>query len=199
MPNTSLKSNRINVKNLVYCLLTSDSPTGVTYGEVDTLAPAMTVQVTPTQATGTLYGDGVQTENIGKLTGLAVKLEVNKIPIEKRAKILGHTYQQGVLVKNASDEAPYIAMGYLIEGTNGYNEYVWLLKGRAQEITSNAQQQSDKINFATDSLNINFIARDYDGHLEFDGDTANSDFTSAQADAWFENGPITYPTYTTGE
>lgn len=198
MANASLKSNRINVKGLVFCLLTSDTSTGVTYGEVEDMAPAMTVQVTPTQATGVLYGNGVQTENIGKLTALAVKLEVNKIPIEKRAKMLGHKYQQGVMIKNADDEAPYIAMGYVIEGTNGYSEYVWLLKGRAQEITSNAQQQNDKINFATDSLNINFIARDYDGNLEFDGDTANADFTSAQAAAWFENGPVSYPVYPIG-
>lgn len=192
--NTSAVSNRINIKNLVYCLLTSDDSSAVTYGSVKSLAKVMTIDITPSQATGVLYGDGAQTENIAKLTGIAVKVEANKIAIEDRAAILGHTYSDGVVVKNASDEAPYIAMGYQVEGTNGYSEYVWLLKGRAQEITQSAKQQDDKINFSTDTFNVNFIPREHDGYLEFDADTANADFTSTQASAWFTNGPVTYPT-----
>lgn len=195
-PNVSSKSNRINVLNLVYCLQTKDDTTGVTYGDVMSLAKAMTLQVTPTQATGVLYGDGAQQENIGKLTGIATKLEVNKIAIEDRAKLLGHKYQDGVLIKNTDDEAPYIALGYKVEGTNNCDEYVWLLKGRAQEINSDLQQQNDKINFSTDSLTLNFIRREYDGDLSYEADSANADFTSAQAAAWFLAGPSTYPTPT---
>ena len=189
----SVKSNRINIKNLVYCLLVSDDASGVSYDTVNPLAKVMTVEVTPSQATGVLYGDGAQQENIAKLTGIAVKIEANKIAIEDRAAILGHKYQNGVIVKSASDEAPYIAVGYEVEGTNGCNEYVWLLKGRAQEINSSAKQQDDKINFSTDTFNVNFIPRDFDGYLEFDADTSNSEFTSQQAAAWFTTGPVTYP------
>lgn len=189
----SQKSNRINVKNLVYCVMTSDNSMGVSYDTVKDLAKAMTIEVTPAQATGVLYGDGSQQENIAKLTGIATKLEVNKIAIEDRAVILGHKYENGVLIKSASDEAPYIAMGYKVEGTNNYAEYVWLLKGRAQEISSSVQQQNDKINFSTDILNINFIPRDYDDFIEFDADTANENFTDTQAEKWFENGPESYP------
>ena len=60
--NVSSKSNRINVKNLVFCTLTSDDSSGVVYGDVYPLAKAMTIEVTPTQATGVLYGDGAQQE-----------------------------------------------------------------------------------------------------------------------------------------
>lgn len=190
---TSAKSNRINVKNLVYCILNSDSASGVEYGDVIPLAKAMTVDVTPSQATGVLYGDGVQTENIAKLTGLSAALEVNKIAIENRAAIQGHKFENGVMVYAAGDEAPYIALGYMVEGTNGYNEYVWLLKGRVQEGNQKASQANDNINFTTDSMTINFIARDYDSFFEFTGDTANSDFTAEQAADWFKSGPVTYP------
>lgn len=123
-----MKSNRINVKNLKYCKLLSDDESGVTYDDVKDFAKAMTIDVQPSQATGVLYGDGAQQENIAKLTGIATKLEVNKIPIEVRADILGHAFNNGVLVKGAGDEAPYIALGYQIEGTNGCSEFVWLLR-----------------------------------------------------------------------
>lgn len=191
--NTSSKSNRINVKNLVFCLLKSDNSAGVTYEDVQSLAKAMTIEVTPTQATGVLYGDGVQQENIGKLTGLSVALEVNKVSIENRAVIQGHKFEDGVMIHAVEDRAPYIAMGYEIEGTNGYSEYVWLLKGRAQEMNQRASQANENINFTTDNITINFIARDYDGFFEFTGDTANSDMSSDQAEAWLTTAPVTYP------
>lgn len=193
MANTSSKSNRINVKNLVYCLLTSDGDAGVAYDAVKPLAKAMTVEVTPTQATGILYGDGVQQENIAKITGLSAALEVNKIAIEDKAIIMGHTYEDGVMILGSSDQAPYIAVGYQIEGTNGYSEYVWLLKGRVQEGNQNASQATDNINFTTDNMTINFIPREFDGYMEFTGDSSNADLFDDQVSAWFTNGPVTYP------
>lgn len=194
--NVSAKSNRINVKNLVFCTLTSDDSTGVVYGDVNPLAKAMTIEVTPSQATGVLYGDGAQQENLAKLTGLAAALEVNKIAIENRAIIQGHTYENGVMIYSADDEAPYIAIGYEVEGTNGYSEYVWLLKGRVQEGNQNASQATDRINFTTDKMTINFIPREYDRYLEFTADSANSELESDQVDDWFVTGPVTYPKHT---
>lgn len=190
---TSVKSNRINVKNLVYTVLSTDTNAGVEYGDVKSLAKAMTIQVTPSQATGVLYGDGAQEENLAKLTGLSAKFEVNKIAIENRAEIQGHTYENGVMIYDKADQAPYIAVGYQIEGTNSYSEYVWLLKGRVQEGNQNVDQATDKINFSTDEMTINFIPREYDGYMEFTADTSNGDFYSDQAAAWLTTAPVTYP------
>ena len=187
--NTSKKSNRINVKNLVMALLLTDTAEGSTYGNVESISPAMQVQLTPSLSTGTLHGDGMQQENIAKLNGIAMVLDVNKVKIETRAKMLGHTYENGVLIEKAGDEAPYIAIGYLVEGTNKCNEYVWLLKGRAQPFNSTVQQSTDNINFSTDSININFIPRDCDGALRYFADSANADLTEEQIEKWFAAGP----------
>ena len=46
--NKSKKTNRINIKNMVYALLTSDTAAGTEYGEVKPLGKAMQVQLTPT-------------------------------------------------------------------------------------------------------------------------------------------------------
>ena len=187
--NVSKKSNRINVKNLVMALLLTDTAEGATYGNVESISPAMQVQLTPSLSSGTLHGDGVQQENIAKLNGIAMVMDVNKVKIETRAKMLGHTYENGVLIEKAGDEAPYIAVGYLVEGTNKCNEYVWLLKGRAQPFNSTVQQSTDNINFSTDSININFIPRDCDGALRYFADSANADLTEGQIEKWFAAGP----------
>ena len=75
---------------MVYALLTSDTAAGTEYGEVKPLGKAMQVQLTPSLASGVLYGEGAQSENIAKLNGIAAVLDVNKIAIEDRAEILGH-------------------------------------------------------------------------------------------------------------
>lgn len=187
--NTSKKANRINIRNVVYCLLLTDGKEGTTYGDVKPLSPAMQVQLTPSLSSGVLYGNGVQQENIAKLNGIALALDVNKVSIEDRAAILGHTYENGILIENAGDEAPYIAVGYEVEQTNKCKELVWLLKGRAQPFNSSVQQTTDSINFSTDSISVNFIARDSDSQLKYFADSANADLTEAQISKWFLAGP----------
>ena len=192
--NVSAKSYRINVMNPVYAQLTSDTAETVEYGTVKPLGEAMQVQITPSVAVGKLFGNGVPQEDISKLTGLAMVLDATKIPIEDKAIIQGHEYKGGVVIEKAGDEAPYIAIGYMIEGTNKKNEYVWLLKGRAAPMNETVKQSEDNITFSTDTININFIPRVKDKEIRYYADSANDTFTSAQADAWFKTGPATYPT-----
>lgn len=189
----SKKANRINIQNVVYCKMLSDEPGSATYDEVKPLSPAMQVQLTTTLASGILYGDGAQQENIAKITGIALVLDVNKVPIEDRAIILGNKYENGILQEVAGDEAPYIAVGYEVPETNGCKELIWLLKGRAQPYNSNVQQSTENINFSTDSITINFIPRDADKLLRFFGDTANADLQEQQVTKWFTTGPSVPP------
>lgn len=195
----SKRSNRINIKKPVVALVTSDTEEGTTYGDVEILGEAMQIQLTPAVASGVLFGNGVQTENIGKLSGIAVSLDLNKLYIEKRALILGNEYKDGVLIETAGQEPPYIALGYEVEQTNGTSELVWLLKGRAQPVNETRQQSTDNIVFSTDSITINFIPRDSDHQIRFFGDTANPDFTKEQADKFFTTGPVEYPKKTAQE
>lgn len=194
--NTSAKSYRINITNPVYALLTADAKDAVTYGEVKPLGEAMQVQLTPSVATGKLHGNGVVKEDISKLKGIAMAFDATKIPIEDRAIIQGHQYKNGVMVEKDGDEAPYLAFGYMVEGTNGKAEYVWMLKGRSAPMNETHKQSEDNITFSTDTVNINFIPREKDKEIRYFADSANADFTAAQAEAWFKTGPVSYPTAT---
>lgn len=195
--NKSTKANRINIVDPVYAVIQSDTKEGTTYGEVKRLGAAMQVQLTASISSGVLYGNGVQQENISKLNGIALVADVNKINIEDRAAILGHKYENGVIHEKAGDEAPYIAVGYKVEQTNGKVELIWLLKGRAQPTNSSVQQSTENFNFSTDSITVNFIPRDSDMELRFFADSANDDLTQSQIDAWFLTGPSKAPIPTT--
>ena len=189
----SIKSNRINVKNLKYCLLTTDDSTGTTYGEVKDFGKAMQIQLTPSVSKGELYGEGVKQEDVSILNGIAVVADVNKVFAEVRAEICGNEFKDGVVIEAAGDEPPYIALGYEVEQTHGKSEFIWLLKGQAQPINATTKQSEGNVTFSTDSVTINFIPRESDQWLRFFGDAANPDFTDAQAAKWFTTGPSTYP------
>ena len=189
----SAKSYSINIKYPVYAVFTLDASDAVTYDAVNKLGEAMQVQITPSVASGTLHGNGVPVEDISKLKGIAMAFDATKIPIEDRAIIQGHEFKDGVMVEKAGDEAPYIAFGYMVEGSNKKNEYIWLLKGRCAPMNETHKQSEDNINFSTDTLNVNFIPREKDGEIRYYADSANSTFTEKQAEDWFKTGPVTYP------
>lgn len=183
------KTARINVKNMVYAIITKDDRDGAEYGEIKPFAKAMQIQCTPSIATGTLYGDGVKQEVISKLTGLTVVADINKLAIDTRTELLGITYVDGVAVEKAGDEPKEIGLGYLVEQTNNSAEYIWLLKGRPQPYASTVQQQTDNINFSTDSITIEFVPREYDEAMRVFADSADETFTADKQATFFDSVP----------
>lgn len=193
---SSKKSNRINIARPVYSLILTDTAEGTTYGPVKQFGKAMQVQITPQVTTGVLYGEGSKEEDLPKLKGLAVAIDINKLFTETRAEIMGNTKIDGIVIEKDGDEPPYMALGYEVEQTGNTKEQVWLLKGRAQPANQTIQQSTDNINFSTDSVTINFIPRESDKQIRFYGDTADSDYSAAQATVFFATGPVTYPAKT---
>ena len=187
--NVSKRSYKINVKKPVYCKLTSDTLSGVSYGAVTSLGEAMQFQVTAVSSSGQLYGNGAIVDSSSKLVGLTVVFDATKLPIEVVADIYNQTYTNGVLQEKAGEQANYIALGYEVEQTTGDSEYVWLLKGRPQPLNENTQQSEANITYSTDQMTIDFVRRIYDDMLRYKADAANADFTAAQAAAWFTSGP----------
>jgi phi13 family phage major tail protein len=185
----SAKANIFNVKRIVYAKILKDDTTAFNHGPIKNFGAPMQVALTPSYATGVLYGGGVKTEDMSKITGAALKADVNKVPIEVRADIYGHEYSGGELIVHKDDQAPEIAIGYEMEATGNNQEFVWLFKGRAKPFAKTVQQTTDNMNFSTDSIEIGFVPREHDGELKRDADTANPDFTSEKAATYLDTIP----------
>ena len=189
MNSTSKQAYKINIKKPVYCEVLTDTAEGTTYGDVKSLGDAQQIQVTAVSSTGQLYGDGAIVDSSAKLTGLTVVLNTTKVAVEARADIYNYTVTNGVVQVKAGVQAKYIALGYEVEQTSGDSEYVWLLKGRPQALNENVQQSENNITYSTDQMTIDFVKRVSDDMLQYFADAANADFTAAQAEKWFTNGP----------
>ena len=175
--NVSAKSNRINISKAVFAPVTSNTSAAYTAGAVKDFGAVMSVTLTPQYATGKLYGRGIKTEDISKLTGMTVQMEINKIAIEILAEIYGYDFTTGVLTKTADDKPKEIAFGFEVESTNG-KEYCWLFSGKAQPFGNTYKQSEDNITFSTDTLTIEFVPRELDKAVCKCADTANPAFTT---------------------
>lgn len=185
----SKQANRINVSKIVYTLVTKDTSTEYTHGPIKTLGEPMQVQLTPSLASGMLYGGGVKTEDLAKLTGIELQIDLNKVPIEVRAEIMGNKYENGILSENKKDQAKDIAVGFEVEETGDNREFMWAFVGKPKPFANTVKQSEDNLTFSTDTISIGFKPRKIDGDIRKIGDTANEDFTSAMADTFLDSVP----------
>lgn len=196
MPNISTETYRINVENAGYALVTTNTSVNYLLGTKVSLPGLRSIDLTLQLASGKLYGDGSIACNIAQATGATVKVDINKIAIENRAKMLGQTYDNGILDVKAGDTAPLMALYVEVVSDQGTKEQMWFLCGVAQPFGLTGQQREDNINFSTDSMTVEFKPRMLDKKIYRLGDTANADFTSAHSLAFASNPDATGTTVT---
>ena len=180
---------KFNVKNCQYAPVSVDNSTTYTIGTVVPLPDLRTIDITFLTATGELYGDGKLAAKDAKLTGAQAKIGINKIPQAARADMLGHTVDSnGIMHVKTTDVQKQIAVYAELELNNGGYEAVWLLSGKCEPINITGNQAEGNINYTTDELTINFIARKKDSEVIQQADTDNASFTTAAQTA-FKAGP----------
>lgn len=195
---TISNSYRMNVKNLVYAILQTDTSTESTYGTVKKFASARQIQITPTVANGECYGDGVKEKAQSKITGYDITVDVNKAQIDVRADWFGHKLTaDGELIVNKDDVPATFAFGYEIEQSEGHRELVWLLKCTAQPYSYTVSQAEGNIKYSNDSIKLTAVCRESDGNFQLIGDTNNSTFTDEKANAFLSTAPTTITPETT--
>jgi len=162
MPETVKHSAAIGVEDLVYATLT-DEALG-TYGTVAPISPLINVKVTPKVSADTIYADNIAVERVTTLGDVDVEFETQDLPLEVQAALLGHTLDPlgGVLKYGHDDLAPYVALGFKIKKGNGKYRYVWLLKGKFEDLAEDVTTQEDKAKFSTAKLKGSFMPRSSD-------------------------------------
>lgn len=179
---------RINVRNAKYKLLQENTTSAYTLGEDTYPLPGLrSIDLAILMASGTLYGDGVIDENVDKITGAQVKLDINKIPIEDRARMNGAKYN-GIMDLTTDDKAPEIALYLETESSKtGGKEQMWLLCGKVQPIGMAVQQTEGNVNFSTDTMTVACTQRKKDNKVLRLGDTENTKFTEKDSKEFEKN------------
>lgn len=151
----------VNVVRPVYALLTTESEDSAqnAYGTVTAISPAMSIKTDPDIADDTLYGDGGARETVTSKGKTSIEIAVNTTSLEFQGAAFGHEYNNGVLIDKGTDTAPYLAVGFAIEKSNGKHRCYWFLKGKFEENGVDVKQKEDKVEFSTPTLKGNFLDR----------------------------------------
>lgn len=186
-------SAQIGLEHLVYAIMHDD---GITYDTPKLLSPAIEAKITPKTNSDTLYADDKSVENATTLGEIDVELQTQDVPLQAQADLLGHKIDsKGVLVHSGTDDTPYVAIGFKSKKGDNTYRFVWLLKGRFQEIEEDYKTKEDKANFATPSLKATFVTRD-DDNWKFIADENNgldSDTMAHWFDAVYQSNADTEP------
>lgn len=139
-PNTvkpaSVTKSTIGVKDLRIAKITADTASGTTYDAVQKLAGAIEVSISANNADPDVqYADDIEFDVVNPDPELSVSVKLADVPLEIQAMLRGHERDtDGQLIKKATDEADYFALGFVSEKTNHKLRYVWLYKCRAKFI-----------------------------------------------------------------
>jgi phi13 family phage major tail protein len=156
------KGIRIGMDKIHYAIMTDEEQE--TYDTPKPILGAITGTVSPTTNTETLYADDQAWETASALGEIEVELNVADLPREVLADLLGATVDaNGVLVQSKSDVAPYVAIGFRSQKSNGKYRYFWLYKGKFQPNEEEFQTKEDSPSFQTPTITGTFISRQTDG------------------------------------
>jgi phi13 family phage major tail protein len=180
----TVHSALVGLKDLYYALLTKDDETGVTYGTPAKVSAAITAKISPKVDSAVLYADDGPAETAIAMGEVDVELETQDLPLEIQAAVLGHTLNAatGVMVKNSSDTAPYLALGFKAKKANGKYRFIWLLKGKFSPAEEEYKTSEDKVTYNTPKIKASFVKRANDNNWQY---IADEDSGFVGAETWF--------------
>lgn len=176
----------VGLKDLHYAKVKKDDEATLEYDAIKKIIGAINASIKPKTSSETLYADDGPSDTVSSLGEIEVEFEAKDLPLDVQSDLLGHTIKNGVLIKNAADLAPYVALGFRsMKSTNKYR-YIWVLKGRFELIEESYETKGDKVNFQTPKIKGVFIKTDNNGDWEYTGDEDMTDFTADMAANWFK-------------
>lgn len=142
-----------NIRKLYYAILKSETGEEATYEPIKYLPGLREITVTPEEQSGEIYAEGMVWDADTELGKIGVTLDATDLDIETYAELLGKQIDSnGGVIDNAHDEAPYIALMYEKEMTQGVMEYATLFKGKLSIPEDKAKTREGNVEYQTKSM-----------------------------------------------
>lgn len=156
------------------------------YDDPEVLAKSIEVTITPSYREGKLSASNVTVRNLKRVDTYAVKLNVDKIPHDKMAKIMGRKLDgNGVQLITGSANAPYVAIGFACTLDDGTKECWWMYKGNFAELSKTAKTDGEKLEYQTPTIEGVFVRRQDNDALAAVVDSADDTVPETVFEQWF--------------
>lgn len=139
------------------------------YTEGFSCGHAMSMNIAPQYAEGSLFGDNMKVEYDKEFKYADITIETTSLPIKAHEVMFGHTISEGSGSSNdsiafkATDESGYVGVGvYVTEKVDGKKKYVacWMPKCKFSEGEDAFKTKGDNIEYQTPSISGQALASD---------------------------------------
>lgn len=191
MPEASekiVRSRTVSFRDIHVAKVTANTETEYTTETPSKLARAITGKISDSFSAEKIYSDDTVEDVNMSYQGTSVELEVNSLAPQDKAKVFGHLYEKGYLVKSKDDTPPEMALGWRAKKLNGKYEFVWLYCGRFdQGLEDNYETKGESTTTQTATLKGDFYERQIDGRYHCSVDESNLIDTYTEAAAAIKN------------
>ena len=173
-PASKLASGQfINIQKLHVAKLLTDTTEGTaTYEEPIDLGKVLrSVDIKPTTSTADLYADGQSIDTASNTASYELTFDTAALPLEYVAYLLGHKFENGQMVANKDDVAPYFGLMFQSDKRNGGVRYMKFFKTQFSEPSVTGSTKEENISYQTPTLTAKAIYRLSDGNSYTFADT----------------------------
>lgn len=174
-----------DVKNIYYAIATVADDGAVTYGTPKKIFDLQKISLSISSSTEKHYtSDGP--DIINSFEGGTITIGTYGIDNATLAELEGHEVDSNhVVIEKATDEAPYVAIGFQAEKRNGKNRFVWLVLCKKKLDNEEYAVKESKINPQPTTLTFEISER-ADGQWRNKVDEDDTDAPANLKDKWFK-------------
>lgn len=146
---------KIGLNNFRFSELTEAADGTPTYAGAKKPAKAISCSVSITSNSAKLYADDALAESDTSFQSGTVTIGLDDENLEMQAEMLGHTYTNGEVVRNANDAAPYVGLGRIVvKMINNVKKYKveFLYKVKFSEPSQEESTKGESLEFATGTM-----------------------------------------------
>ena len=143
------------------------------------------MQIKPTSSQEKLYGDNMAVATATTMSEIALTVTTDSMPLEYKALLFGHKYENGKITVNKDDVAPYFALMFASTKANGKKRFVKFYKVQFTEPDEKSKTKEGKITFNTMQFAGTAIYRTSDGNIYAQADEEAEGYTAELGTAWF--------------
>lgn len=146
---------RIGLRNFLFGLLTEQEDGTATYGTATKPAKAISCNVSISNNESTLYADDAVAESDTSFQKGTVTLGIDDEDLSTLAILLGHTIDDGKIIRNKTDTAPYVGLGRIVTKiVNGVYKYKveFLNKVKFSEPSQTDDTKGESLEFKTSEI-----------------------------------------------
>lgn len=147
---------KIGLSNFRYAKLTEAEDGTPSYDGAKKPAKAVSFNVDVSNNEATLYADDILAESDTSFNSATVTAGIDEDDTKTLADLLGHTVdEQGEMIRNANDTAPYIGFGRIItKMVNGAYKYKveFIYKCKFSEPSQEDETKGESLEFSTTEL-----------------------------------------------